>query len=104
MKYGKGELGDRTMIDALLPAMDRLDSLPKTNINQVLSALEAACCAAEEGAAQTTGMLARLGRASYVSEELLTGPDAGATAVSIWLRGVFTALDSILRESSSVRA
>jgi len=39
--------------------MDRLDSLPKTNINQVLSALEAACCAAEEGAAQTTGMLAR---------------------------------------------
>jgi len=104
MKYGKGELGDRTMIDALLPAMDRLESLPKTDINQVLSALEAACCAAEEGAAQTTGMLARLGRASYVSEDLLTGPDAGATAVSVWLRGVFTALDSLLRAPSSGKA
>jgi len=98
MKYGKGELGDRTMVDALLPAMDRLAASPKSNVNEALRALEAACLAAEEGAAQTTGMLARLGRASYVSEDLLTGPDAGATAVSIWLRGVFTALDSLLRE------
>lgn len=46
----------------------------------------------------------RLGRASYVSEDLLTGPDAGATAVSVWLRGVFTALDSLLRAPSSGKA
>ena len=84
--------------------MERLESLPKSNINQVLRALDSACCAAEEGAAQTTGMLARLGRASYVSEELLTGPDAGATAVSVWLRGVFRALESVLREPSSAEA
>ena len=39
--------------------MDRLAASPKSNVNEALRALEAACLAAEEGAAQTTGMLAR---------------------------------------------
>ena len=37
-------------------------------------------------------MTARSGRASYVSHELLTQPDPGATAVGIWLQAILSAL------------
>ena len=46
-------------IDALFPALERFDSLPKSTMNETLDSLLAACSAAEEGAAQTTGMIAK---------------------------------------------
>ena len=65
--------GDRTMIDALAPA---LEALPE--------GIEAAAHAARVGAERTAEMRsARAGRAAYLSEEQLAGhPDPGAEAVA----------------------
>ncbi len=72
-QVGGANLGDRTMIDALLPALDAL-----------ANGLAAAATAARNGANQTAKILrAKAGRASYVSESHLAGHnDPGAEAVA----------------------
>ncbi len=79
-QVGGAEMGDRTMIDALAPA---LNVLPK--------GLEFAAAAARQGADKTGTMLrAKAGRASYVSESHLAGHnDPGAEAVAILLEKLF---------------
>jgi hypothetical protein len=46
-------------VDALLPALEHLQSHPKTSINEILDELLAASAVAEEGAEKTAGMRAR---------------------------------------------
>jgi len=72
-QVGGASLGDRTMIDALLPALDALSQ-----------GLQPAAAAARKGADTTAKMLrAKAGRASYVSESHLAGHnDPGAEAVA----------------------
>ena len=72
-EVGGANPGDRTMIDALLPALDALED-----------GLDAAARAAREGADATAGITrARAGRASYVNAERLAGHnDPGAEAVA----------------------
>ena len=81
MAYGGAKLGDRTMIDALAPALDVL--LKSGNLAK-------AAQAARKGADATTGMmLARAGRSTYVSAENLKGiNDPGAEAVAMLLEGL----------------
>ena len=88
VKYGGAGVGERTMIDALYPALHLLTN--SATIDK--SALESAVTACREGAKATEGMQARAGRASYVSQELLTEPDPGAIAVSIWFEAVCNVL------------
>jgi len=78
-QVGGAKPGDRTMIDALQPA---LEALPK--------GLNAACAAAREGADYTATIVqAKAGRASYVSAEQLKGHnDPGAEAVALMLEGL----------------
>ena len=73
-QVGGAQPGDRTMIDALLPALDNLHLGP-----------EAAAIAARNGADATAGITrARAGRASYLPEESLAGHnDPGAEAVAL---------------------
>ena len=82
-EYGGAKLGDRTMLDALDPAIGVLET---TNN------LGAAARAAAEGAARTASMSkARAGRSSYVREDALAGiADPGAIAVA----AVFEAIGS----------
>jgi dihydroxyacetone kinase len=72
-KIGGAQLGDRTMVDALKPALDALDD-----------SFSAAAGAARKGAIYTSTITrARVGRASYVSpEQLLGNIDPGAEAVA----------------------
>jgi dihydroxyacetone kinase len=79
-EYGGARLGDRTMLDALVPAVDALRT----------GGLEAAALAAAEGAARTASMSkAGAGRSSYVREEALRGvPDPGAVAVAAVLAAI----------------
>ena len=74
-EYGGATLGDRTMLDALVPAVAALEAG---------GALTAAAQAAAEGAARTAAMTkARAGRSSYVRADALAGvPDPGAIAVA----------------------
>ena len=70
---GKAEPGDKTMLDALLPALAAMRN----------GGLEAAAAAAEEGMRATIPMQARKGRASYLGARSVGHQDPGAT--SAWL-------------------
>jgi dihydroxyacetone kinase len=86
-QVGGANIGDRTMIDALSPA---LDALPL--------GLEAAAKAARAGADKTATMLrAKAGRASYVSENHLAGHnDPGAEAVAVLFGELFQTADTLI--------
>jgi ATP-dependent dihydroxyacetone kinase len=90
-ELGGAKPGDRTMLDALLPAADAfvagLDAGAEPE-----AAWSAAVAAAETGTAATASMRPRLGRAAYLGERTLGTPDAGASAVLIWMRVIRDAL------------
>ena len=79
---GKAGPEDKTMYDALAPAVDALDSALAGDAD-LASGLQAACEAAEAGRDATTPMLARKGRASYLGERSVGHQDPGATTVAL---------------------
>lgn len=79
---GKAEPGDKTMLDALLPAIAAMEATLDQG-GTLSQALEAGTAAAEEGMVATIPMLARKGRASYLGERSIGHQDPGAT--SSWL-------------------
>lgn len=89
-QLGDARPGDRTMLDALVPAADALgDAIA----GGTAAGLAAAVAAAEAGAASTETIAARRGRASYVGERALGTRDPGAEAVVIWLRAIAGAIE-----------
>jgi ATP-dependent dihydroxyacetone kinase len=86
-ELGGAQPGDRTMLDALVPAADALAAGLERG-EPLAVALRAAVAAAEAGAAVTAAMRPRLGRASYLGERALGVEDGGARAVVIWLRAI----------------
>ncbi|WP_250475737.1 dihydroxyacetone kinase family protein [Caballeronia sp. GAFFF1] len=81
---GGAKAGDRTMLDALFPAVSAYEEA-LTSGSPVHSAWEAAVSAAQQGAQNTAQMTPRAGRASYLGTRAVGSPDAGAVAVSLWL-------------------
>jgi phosphoenolpyruvate---glycerone phosphotransferase subunit DhaL len=79
---GKAEAGDKTMYDALAPAVNALDTAVSEGVDKA-DALKAALFAAESGRDATTPMLARKGRASYLGERSIGHQDPGATTVAL---------------------
>jgi phosphoenolpyruvate---glycerone phosphotransferase subunit DhaL len=78
---GKAEPGDKTMLDALIPAADALAAggdLPE--------AAAKAADAAEEGMRATIPLVARKGRASYLGERSRDHQDPGATSSALMMR------------------
>ena len=91
-KYGRASPGDRTMIDAIHPALKVLsEAKGSVTSNDHLSVFEKATQAAEKGAIDTIKMKASAGRASYVAESELKYPDPGAHAIGIIMRAIFEA-------------
>lgn len=88
-KYGGARVGDRTMVDSLDAMVGELRK--GLEDNQGLDVFERAVQASEKAADETARQKATVGRASYTSSESQTKPDAGATAISIWLRAFWTA-------------
>jgi dihydroxyacetone kinase-like protein len=78
---GKAEAGDKTMYDALAPAVDALDAA--LGGEDTSGALQAAADAAARGRDATTPMQARKGRASYLGERSVGHQDPGATSVTL---------------------
>ena len=79
---GKAETGDKTMLDALTPAVTALEKAAAAGTGKD-EALRLAQAAAEEGRDATTPMLARKGRASYLGERSVGHQDPGATTVAL---------------------
>ncbi|MCM4080628.1 dihydroxyacetone kinase subunit DhaL [Paractinoplanes hotanensis] len=80
---GKAEPGDKTMVDALAPAVDALEAG---------SGLAAAADAAVKGRDATIPLVARKGRASYLGERSAGHADPGATSVTLLLTAAATTL------------
>jgi dihydroxyacetone kinase-like protein len=88
---GKAERGDKTMLDALGPAVDALDAALADG-RGLGDALAAARSAAEQGRDATIGLQARKGRASYLGERSIGHQDPGATSVELMVAAAVTAL------------
>ena len=88
---GKAELGDKTMVDALTPAVTALEEAlaAGTSLDE---ALPAAVRAAEQGRDATIPLVARKGRASYLGERSAGHQDPGATSVTFLLTAAAKAL------------
>ena len=88
---GKAEPGDKTMVDALGPAVDALDTAVAGGA-PLEAALQAAFQAAQQGQDGTIPMVARKGRASYLGERSAGHQDPGATSVTLLITAAVTAL------------
>jgi phosphoenolpyruvate---glycerone phosphotransferase subunit DhaL len=89
---GSAELGDKTLLDALVPATDALESAFSDGASRN-DAVAAAAKEARTCAENTLGMLARRGRASYTGERSRESVDAGAIAVATMLENISAALN-----------
>jgi dihydroxyacetone kinase-like protein len=76
---GKAELGDKTMVDALTPAVNSLKDSLNGN-SPIGDALQASADAAKQGMVETIPMVAKKGRASYLGERSAGHQDPGATS------------------------
>ncbi|QTI78576.1 dihydroxyacetone kinase subunit DhaK [Roseomonas marmotae] len=90
-ELGGARPGDRTMLDALHPAAEAFTDAIRQG-RPTAESWRAALRAAEEGAAATASMRPRLGRAAYLGDRALGEPDAGASAVLVWMRAIATHL------------
>jgi dihydroxyacetone kinase-like protein len=89
VKRGKAEPGDKTMLDALKPA---LDALREEQGDDLAGALGRAAKAAHEGMEATVPMVARKGRASYLGERSAGHQDPGATSSHLLLKSAAEAV------------
>jgi dihydroxyacetone kinase-like protein len=76
---GKANLGDKTMVDAITPAVEAMREALENGAGTV-EALDEAAAAAKQGMTDTIPMLAKKGRASYLGERSIGHQDPGATS------------------------
>lgn len=82
-KRGNSDLGDKTLLDALIPMTDTIEASLADADASGRSVAAAAAAKAREAADATTSMQAMRGRASYTGERSIGSPDAGAVAVAV---------------------
>ena len=77
---GKASTGDKTMLDAWVPAAEAAKAAPTGE------EFGAAAEAAQDGAEKTAGMAAKLGRAARLGERSVGHPDPGAVSAAMLIR------------------
>ena len=77
-KQTKAKVGDKTLMDALIPAIDAMQGA-----NDLKTALESAATAAAQGAEATKPYVAKFGRAKNLGERVIGHIDAGATSIAL---------------------
>ncbi len=80
VQRGKANLDDKTMVDAMTPAVEALEARAEGDLG---AALSAAATAAAAGRDRITPLVARKGRASYLGERSAGHQDPGATSTTI---------------------
>ena len=86
-KQSRAQVGDKTMMDALLPAVDALKTADKCTGIQVI--LKQAAKASTDGADATVNMKAKFGRARNLGGRVLGHKDPGAVSVSLMFQGFY---------------
>ena len=89
-KHSKAQVGDKTMMDALLPAAESLEQ--NANSQPPAGLLRLAAEAAAAGAGKTRDMQAKFGRARNLGARVLGHADPGATSMSLILAGFAAAV------------
>lgn len=89
---GKAVAGDKTMLDALIPAADAAQTAADQGGNAA-TVLRAAANAADAGARATSEMIAKRGRAAKLGERTRGHQDAGATSTALILRTILHHVD-----------
>jgi dihydroxyacetone kinase-like protein len=92
-KQTKAEPGDKTMMDALVPAVCAIRSAASSGMD-VTAALDEAATAARIGFESTSSLTAKFGRAKYLGEKTLGHEDAGALSVSLLFEGFSSAINN----------
>ena len=90
-KQSKAGVGDKTMMDALIPAVGAIRTAADASAS-VSDAMSAAATAAADGAAATTDMLAKFGRARNLGDRVIGHVDPGATSMSLLFKAFSEAL------------
>ena len=90
LDIGKANLGDKTLIDTLSPAVRAFEAAEKKgkSLSQALADFQQA---AKQGMESTRDMLAKMGRASRLGERTIGHQDAGATSCYFILRSLASA-------------
>ena len=99
-KRGKAEVGDKTMLDALVPAVETYKEILSQN-NDVIFALQKAAAASEEGMYATATMKAKYGRVSWRPDGGMGLKDGGATALYFLISSFTTNLIEIIKTKES---
>lgn len=86
-KQTKAQKGDKTMMDALIPAVKAAQACAAPDDGPI-DVLMAAAEAAEEGARASEGFASKFGRARSYGDRTIGTPDAGAVSTSLFLRGL----------------
>ena len=94
MQRGGSSLGDKTLLDALVPAVDSLEASfadPAIASDHGVAAIQKAADVAVQAAEDTKPMIAKRGRAAYTGERSIGSVDAGATAIGVILQAISAA-------------
>jgi dihydroxyacetone kinase len=88
MARGNAVQGDKTLLDALIPAVDKLEEYSRTAPGELVPAFQAAASAAEDAIEGTRQWPAKRGRQSYAGDRTIGTLDPGIVAVAMMLRAV----------------
>jgi dihydroxyacetone kinase/dihydroxyacetone kinase-like protein len=89
---GQSDVGEKTLLDALVPAIDSLEeSFAGPIDDHGVAAIQKAADVAVKAAEDTKGMLAMRGRAAYTGDRSRDSVDAGATAIGVILQAISAA-------------
>lgn len=88
---GRAVLGDKTMLDALIPACDAFDACAAVGAG-LPAALAAAAAAARQGRDATKPLVARKGRASYLGDRSAGHVDPGAASAALLIASAASAV------------
>ncbi|MFP5210981.1 MAG: dihydroxyacetone kinase subunit DhaL [Acidobacteriota bacterium] len=91
LKQTKARPGDKTMVDALVPAVNALHAAAESGM-PIPAALEGAAAAAQAGAESTKPLVAHYGRAKFLGEKTLGHADPGAVSMALLFQGFSEAL------------
>ncbi|WEG13320.1 dihydroxyacetone kinase subunit DhaL [Pullulanibacillus sp. KACC 23026] len=89
-KRSGANLGDKTMLDAVVPAVEAVRSAVKDGETDVRNTLRLALEGAKQGAESTKDMLARFGRAKFLGERSRSIMDPGAASFTLFFEGLYS--------------
>ncbi|APX02332.1 dihydroxyacetone kinase family protein [Arthrobacter sp. QXT-31] len=91
MGFGKAKVGDKTLVDVLVPFRDALSAAVGTG-HSLTDAWGTAASAAQQAAEETANLLPLMGRARPHAEKSLGTPDAGAVSMALIVRAIHNTL------------